>query len=465
MFSIPLPERLPSIWRLALMQTIFVAASIALCLTFAGIALHRDLEVVARGGMLDDLGEYAFAYEEVGLEGVEALFYSGHHNAWEGVRVTRPDSSLIKQIGTKNTVFSWPDEALLRRQTEVRGVSSVEHPERMPQMLIGRRVLHDGNVLWCGRLNAVDQGFISHIRQYLWMAGAAAAIIAMVPLFWFGGQVMHPVREMIASAEALAKGAGEERLRASSAVHELQDFARVFNTVLDRNHALTEELQAANDQLAHELRTPLARIRGNLEIMLDTAENAATHDAADHAMEEIDRASTLIQSILTVRAGDNGALKLLCEPISIRGLLGELIELYVVAAEDKNLSLILEDGEDATLSIDSQLVTQALANLLDNALHYTPAGGKVTAAIALEVGECVVSVNDDGPGLQPQELETIWERFRRGSASSARTPGMGLGLSLVRAIAMAHGGTAGCGNRPGGGSVFWMRFPMPGKGD
>ncbi len=343
--------------------------------------------------------------------------------------------------------------------SEVKGMNTVEHPEGMPTMLIGRRVLHDGSVLWYGRTDTVDKESVDHIRLYLWLAGAGAAMIAMVPLFWFGGQVMQPVRRMIQSAKALAGGAGEERLVATSAVHELQDFALAFNTVLDRNQALTTELQNANDQLAHELRTPLARIRGNLEMMLDE-KGADTHDAAERAMDEIDRAASLIDTILTVRAGDNGALKLRCETASVRELVDELIELYAVAAEDKHLRLTVEAGEDVTLSMDTQLMTQALANLLDNALRYTPADGQVTVTIKSESEACTISVLDTGPGLAAKETALIWERFRRGSVASARNPGMGLGLSLVRAVVVAHGGSVGCGNREGGGAVFWMKLPV-----
>jgi signal transduction histidine kinase len=246
---------------------------------------------------------------------------------------------------------------------------------------------------------------------------------------------------------------------ASSAVPELQEFAMAFNVALDRNSALTAELQAANDHLAHELRTPLARIRGNLEILHDGLADAATRDAAARGMDEIDRASSLVQTILTVRAGEHNALKLHLEPTSITLLLADLVDLYAVAAEDKRLKLRLSAPEDRTISIDQQRFTQALANLLDNALAYTPEGGEVTVNLVVAEASVTVRVRDTGPGVKPEEIETIWQRFVRGSASSARTPGMGLGLSLVRAVATAHGGTAGVINLDGGGAEFWITIP------
>jgi signal transduction histidine kinase len=120
------------------------------------------------------------------------------------------------------------------------------------------------------------------------------------------------------------------------------------------------------------------------------------------------------------------------------------------------LLLRMEAAEDITLPVDQQLVTQAVANLLDNALAYTPQGGSIVLRMENGPDQVAIRVLDTGPGLRPDELETVWQRFIRGSAATARTPGMGLGLSLVRAIATAHGGRSGCNNREGGGAEFWF---------
>lgn len=443
-----------------MLQAITVGTSIALCLTLAGIALKGDLKSAARRTVLDDLGEFAAVHEMQGVAAVERLFDAGQHDDREAIRVTGVDGKVVEEYHPKNGGnFPWPDTLSMRRFAGGKGVVSIEHPDGNPHILIGRVMLGDGTVLWYGRTDDVDRTSMDHISEYLLLAGVAAAVIALIPLFWYAGQVLQPVRRMIASAEALAMGAGDERLVASSAVPELQEFATAFNVALDRNSALTAELQAANDHLAHELRTPLARIRGNLEILHDGLADAATRDAAARGMDEIDRASSLVQTILTVRAGEHNALKLHLEPTSITLLLADLVDLYAVAAEDKRLKLRLSAPEDRTISIDQQRFTQALANLLDNALAYTPEGGEVTVSLETTEASVTVRVRDSGPGVKPEEIETIWQRFVRGSASSARTPGMGLGLSLVRAVATAHGGTAGVINLDGGGAEFWITIP------
>ena len=457
MFSKLFLDRLPSTWRLAILQAIIVGTSIALCLTLAGSALKADLEINARSVILDDLREYSLLYQRLGKQGVADLFNAGRHAGIQAIRITTPDGKLVSEHKQEeDTAFVWPDLLHLRKLANVVDLVTVEHPAGAPHQLIGRIVLNDGNILWYGRSDAVDLVYLQHIHDYLWMAGVAAAIISLIPILWYANEVMRPVRSMIASARALALGAGESRLIASSAVPELRDFADAFNMALDRNSALASELQAANDHLAHELRTPLARIRGNLEAFHDDVKNPDASDAAARGLDEIDRATHLIQTILNIRAGEHNALRLHREKTSLRELLGGIADIYATSAEDRGLLLRMEASEDVTLPIDQQLVTQAVANLLDNALAYTPSGGSIVLRMEAGPEKATIRVLDTGPGLKPDELEVVWQRFIRGSVASARTPGMGLGLSLVRAIATAHGGASGCSNREGGGAEFWF---------
>lgn len=246
----------------------------------------------------------------------------------------------------------------------------------------------------------------------------------------------------------------------TAGIHELKEFANAFNQNLDRVHSLTEELEAANDQLAHEIRTPLTRIRGNVENLLSYAQGAAPRESAVHALAEIDRASRLVQTILTIRSGDARTLKLQIERISAADLVRGTCDLYAAATEAKGLTLDSAIPlEDVCIEADAQRLQQALCNLLDNALAFTPTGGKVEVVMEQCNQEVVIRVRDTGPGLSESDMGRIWQRFKRGSAASASVPGIGLGLSLVKAVVNAHGATAGAQNRAGGGAEFWIRLP------
>ena len=140
-------------------------------------------------------------------------------------------------------------------------------------------------------------------------------------------------------------------------------------------------------------------------------------------------------------------------------LLRQVYELYLPAAEQRGLRLILDAPTSIKALVGKQRIIQAVTNLLDNALAYTPPHGNVTLGLERTSKKDRLVVRDTGPGVAIHELDRIWQRHARGSAASANTPGMGLGLSLVRAIANAHGGTTGCGNREEQGAEFWIELP------
>jgi signal transduction histidine kinase len=451
---------MPSTWRLGLMLTVLMACSMTLCMTVAGWAMKQNLSSIARAVVLDDLGEYAVLYNRNGLKEIKDVFAAGGHENDQAVRITSSDGRvLFEQIPAAVAGYRWPDSSTANLQASQTLLITVEHDLREQQLLAGCQVLNDGNILWFGRTDAEDRAYVEHIRDDLWLAGLVSTLFMLLPLWWFVRHVLRPVQDMMKSTRKLAEGSTDARLVAPGAVPELQAFAQAFNDGLDRIDALTAELQSANDNLAHELRTPLARIRGNLESYHDHTDNAAARDASARGMEEIDRAADLVQTILTTRAGEHKALKLHLETIDLGMLLTDLHDLYKAAAEERGVTLSLDVPESRWVLLDHQRINQAVANLLDNALAYTPRGGSVTLALHTTDDRTRILVRDTGPGLSAVDLTSIWKRFTRGSAASANTPGMGLGLSLVRAIAIAHSGHVGCQNRDEGGAEFWIDLP------
>lgn len=460
MFSKLFPESLPSTWRLGILQLLLIICTVALCIAQASWVMRRNLSNIARTVVLDDLGEYAVMYNRQGLDEITHIFAAGKHEEDQAVRITSPEGQLIfERIPAAVAGYEWP---MLPHEPMVEGRSSLltaKNPEKANTLLIGCRTLRDGNILWFGRTDEEDAAHVDRIRRKLWLAGLASTLLMLLPLLWFTRHVVQPVQAMVERARTLAQGRTDDRMVAPAAMPELQSFAVAYNNGLDRIASLTSELQDANDNLAHELRTPLARIRGNLESILNHSDQADALDAAARGIDEIDRAAELIQTILTTRAGEHKALKLHLEICDLQALLRQVFELYLPAAEQRGLRLILDAPTAFQSLVDKQRITQAVANLLDNALAYTPSHGNVTLALDQVNGKVRLIVRDTGPGVASHEMERIWQRHARGSAASATTPGMGLGLSLVRAIATAHGGTTGCGNREEPGAEFWIELP------
>ena len=461
MFSKLWPEKIPAPWRLALLLALVVVVIILMILFFVRIAVIQDMRTVNRVRIADDLLQHAAWYSEGGLAGLKKIFQISQPLDRNGLRLTTPAGDLLHEdIPGQMKAYPWPSQPnrtlLGKGDMDLMEISAPEMPYRLQA---GAVRLWDGNTLWLGRTDAQTWRYIRNIEQHIWFAGLTAALIAFLPMMWFLNDVLRPIQSFTRSAERMRAPGSRTRLRAPKAIPELKALALVVNSGLDQIQTLTRELQSTNDFLAHELRTPLARIRGNLEHLHDETDNDTARESAARGLEEIDRATQLVQTLLTIRAGDHAALRLHRQVTSLDQLLTNLVELFIPAAEDRKLHLKLVSGLSLTLNMDRELLTQAVSNLLDNALAYTPAGGRITVRWQGEGTGAIITVEDTGPGIHPAELETIWDRYSRGSAARPKTSGMGLGLSLVRSIAMAHGGNAGGQNREGGGAVFWIHIP------
>jgi signal transduction histidine kinase len=462
MFSNLWPEKMPSQWRLSLLMGLIVGSSIALTIFFVRAAVNQDLRRAGQAIILDDLVEYSAIYAHTGVSGVQDVFPVGQQAESNGMRILNAKGEILyEQIPEAIRNFPWPSQvpAELKKRGDTQQ-SEVTLEQSPFHLSLGAIRLHDGNTLWFGRSSIEAERYLSNIQNHLWLAGLMAGLVALLPVLWYSYDVINPIKAFTASAKRLHLPEGEVRLIAPTAIPELKTLASVINAGLDQILSLTRELQSTNDQLAHELRTPLARIRGNLEALHNHTDSPHAEDAAARSLEEIDRAAQLVQSILTIRAGDHGALRLYRQATPVNDLLEKVVDLFTPAAEDRGLKLSIVPGLDLMLNVDRELLTQAVANLLDNALAYTPKGGGIIVHWHGEGTGAVICVDDTGPGVHPEELHMIWERYNRGSAAISRHPGIGLGLSLVRAIATAHGGTVGVNNRDSGGASFWIRLPQ-----
>jgi len=212
------------------------------------------------------------------------------------------------------------------------------------------------------------------------------------------------------------------------------------------------------DDLAHDLRTPLTRLRGTAELALRDGGNPAdARGALADCVDETDRVLHLLEVLLDVSAAEAGVLTLRRERVDLPNLARRAADLYREVAEQRKVKIEL-DLSPAELEGDPVRLGQALSNLVDNALKFTSEGGRVAIATAAEPGAVTVTVSDNGPGVPMAEREAVWRRLFRGDASRSQR-GLGLGLALVRAVAEAHGGSATVGDSPGGGARFQIRLP------
>jgi signal transduction histidine kinase len=175
-------------------------------------------------------------------------------------------------------------------------------------------------------------------------------------------------------------------------------------------------------------------------------------------LEESDRVAGMLSTLMDISEAETGTLRLQLEPVNLAELARQAVDLYEDLAEDRRLSIHVDTQEDVWVRGDRSRLRQVLANLVDNAVKYTPPGGRIELRTQRDGPEAVVTVEDTGIGIAPDELPQIWERLYRGDKSRSER-GLGLGLSLVRAIVQAHSGTVTARSRLGEGSSFQLRLP------
>jgi signal transduction histidine kinase len=251
------------------------------------------------------------------------------------------------------------------------------------------------------------------------------------------------VADVSLTAAAIARGELGRRVRRSGRGDEFDAMAEAINNMLERIVRLMDGVRQVSNSIAHDLRTPIARARARLE---DAASHAASEAelraALERAMADLDGVTSVFQALMRIAEVEAGAQRSAFAALDVSTLLADLAELYGAVAEEHGLSLVLRVPDTLEVFGDRDLIQQAVANLLDNAIKFSPGGGgRITlAAEAAASGQVVVTVADEGIGIPEADRGRVVERFFRGE-TARHTPGSGLGLALVQAVATLHDGS------------------------
>jgi heavy metal sensor kinase len=277
---------------------------------------------------------------------------------------------------------------------------------------------------------------------------------------WFmARRAVSGVEAVTRTAQKISGGTLEERVPVKARGDEIDQLATTFNQMLDRIQTLLTKIKEISDNIAHDLRSPITRIRGIAEVTITTGKSLNDYEnMAASTIEECDRLLDMINTMLMISKTESGVDKLLHEEIDLRALAQEACELFKPTAEDKGVSLSCNVPKVSHFIGDTQMIQRMISNLLDNAIKYTPSGGSVTVSIIDNDTDVVVSVIDTGGGISSNDLPHIFERFYRCDQSRSQ-PGIGLGLSLARAIARAHGGEITVTSNLDQGSTFTVILP------
>jgi signal transduction histidine kinase len=304
-------------------------------------------------------------------------------------------------------------------------------------------------------LSELREGF----RHYL-----GAPLIAMIFLsagvgWLMAKRALSGVEEVTRAAVDITNGSLDRRVPVAGRQDEIDLLADAFNTMVDRIQGLIGQMKEITENIAHDLRSPITRMRGIAELALTAGNSDEDHTAmAGTIIEECDRLLAMINAMLDISEAESGLMKLNQQRIDLVDLVRDVCDLFQPLAENRNIRIDIEAPGSAPVLGDLKKIQRILSNLVDNALKYTPGGGSVNIVIKETAKDILVIVKDTGNGIPEKDLPHIFDRFFRGEKSRS-TPGNGLGLSLAQAFVLIHGGTITATNIPEKGSQFTVILP------
>jgi heavy metal sensor kinase len=447
-------------FRVALWYAVlFVAGAVLLSvLTYSLLASsleRRDRELVRAA-----LDRYVSQYERGGLSGLQEAIASdsvaGRHERLF-VRVIGPGAVAV----FLNTPADWEGADLARLAPDAAGWARVPARSSDAVLEVASVQLSDGTLFQVGKSSEARAELLDRFRALSVLLLGSTVVIGVlggVVLTW---SALGPVRELATAVRRIiATGDTSARVAVRGGGDPLADLSRLFNDMLDRIEGLIAGLEGSLDNVAHDLGTPLARLRASAETALARGGDVeAYREALADCLEESERVRETLTSLLDISEAEHGAMQLRRDRFKVLPLVQDAAELYEHMAEDKGIGLTLDVPPDLEMAGDRTRLRQVIANLLDNAIKYTQRSGHVAVSARPQKDAVAIEVSDDGPGIPRDEQSRIFDRLYRGDRSRSER-GLGLGLSLVRAVVRAHGGEVSVRSTPGQGATF--RIDLPG---
>jgi signal transduction histidine kinase len=423
--------------RLALWYaTLFVSGAIAIVfvtyyLTATSLK-QRDQQIIA-----GKLGDYAAAYRRGGVRVLAATVRAEQQVAPERLFVRVVDR------GVESVVLSNP---------EGWDASKLE---------IASAQLPDGTLVQVGKSTEARDDLLARFRATLGIVTLLIVVIALTGGWLATQSAMFPIRRLSQAVQQIIRtGRTDARVPLEGTGDALDELTALFNAMLDKIEGLVTAMRGALDNVSHDLRTPLTRLRGTAELALASPPNVERYrEALADCVEESDRVLVMLNTLMDISEAESGTLQLRREVVTLADVVARAVDLYRDVADAKGVTLAADAAPDVVVVADRTRLEQVAANLIDNAVKYTAPGGRVGVEVRRAAGAAILRVRDTGPGIAPDELPRIFDRLFRGDTSRTER-GLGLGLSLVKAIVEAHGGTVDVVSEPGRGSVFTVSLPL-----
>jgi heavy metal sensor kinase len=370
---------------------------------------------------------------------------------WDSPNATPQESvppRVLQQVRLENTVFETLDSA-----------------DGTPVRHVFLSVIREGQVRYLVQAETSLRNYRETLNGLLFLLALGSGttlVVAWVGSLWLSKKVLAPIETLCAGAETMSEADLGKRLVLDSPYQEFRRITQAVNSVLDQFQRSSEVQRNFCEIAAHEMKTPLTILQGNLEVALLKARTAEDyHEVLLNNLQQVERLIALTRPLLTLAKFTSSKPPVHLVPLALEPLIQEIVDELILLADDRQITLSFVSESVPSVLGDAQWIKQALINLLDNALRYTPSGGSVTVRLQSD-GEWVsVAVEDTGHGIEPENIPHLFERFYRTDWARAKdAAGTGLGLPIVKEIAEAHGGTISVASQIHKGSVFTLRFPI-----
>jgi signal transduction histidine kinase len=381
------------------------------------------------------------------------------------LRVFSADGRLLWSSPNAAVQESIPPHILRQVQIEHTVFVTIESATGMPARHLFLSIMKDGHI----RYVLQTETSLRHYRETLHgllfllsLGSGVTLVVAWIGSVWLAKKVLAPIETLCARAETMSEADLGKRLAVDSPYQEFRRLTQAVNSVLDQFQRNSEVQRNFCEIAAHEMKTPLTILQGNLEVALMKARTTAEYrDALINNLEQVGRLIALTRPLLTLAKFTSSKPPIHLAPLALEPLIQEIVDELTLLADDYRITLMFESQPVPSILGDAQWLKQALINLLDNALRYTPPGGFVTVRLH-RAGEWVdVAVEDTGHGIESENIPHLFERFYRTDWARAKdSAGTGLGLPIVKEIAEAHGGTISVASQIHKGSIFTLRLPV-----
>ncbi len=389
--------------------------------------------------------------EEVESEDSDDLFF----------RLLNMDGSVILSWNTESfeTIDLQEDlvKTLIRNKEPIIRTIESEAGDRLFRSITG--VVAQSAILQIGLSLDDNEKYLSVLRHLFMLLIIPLCILAGLVGWLLARKAMRGVEEVTQTAIDISMGSFDKRVDVKSHSTEIDGLAKVFNGMVDRLQAVISSMKEMNNNIAHDFRSPLARIRVMAEMsIMGEKTKQELRDLAVNTLEECDNLINIVNTTMDIAETEVGFGELSLEKIKIDRLINQAIELFDHIAAEKNIKIKADIPESCTIYADKNKLQRMITNLLENAIKYTHPGGRILISVTRDEDRIIMKFKDNGIGIDKEDLSKIFNRFYRCDKSRSEE-GIGLGLSLVKAIVEASGGTIRVISQIGKGSQFIVSFP------